>query len=191
MAFDINLLPDVVRRKKERKYLFSTLYKVGVAILILGEIFFGTSYYFYSSKKVEFEENNRALEEKKSQLLALKAQKKKGDDLNFRLVSIMDILEKRRNYSIFFSKIKPLIPQGVSVFQYSIDENNSIILSGLSDNYAVLADFLSAIVVDSKNKGSLFKDVALSEVSLKKDSGKISYSMEVTINDMVLKDEHD
>jgi hypothetical protein len=104
-----------------------------------------------------------------------------GADFSARIIEIERVLENRQHLSIFISNFIKIVPSGVKVEKIYIGEKSKIIVGGTSVSYGVLADFLAVFGKEAKIKDSIYSDSALTEISLKKETGLISFTLEIGI----------
>ncbi|PIS23053.1 hypothetical protein COT49_02160 [candidate division WWE3 bacterium CG08_land_8_20_14_0_20_40_13] len=186
MGSEINLVPEsLVRKKGQVKNLKIFIAGSAGAFALC---FVGFLAFFLLARSSELEVNlvKAEVEKKNTSIEKLKTTQDKETDLILRVAEISRTTAGRKRESIFISDLLKIVPFGITINKATIDETDKAIVGGTAVSYGTLADFLSAVVLSAKNTGSIFSDAALTEVSLKKDTGLITFSLEVFLKPGVL-----
>jgi Tfp pilus assembly protein PilN len=186
MSAEINLVPDYLKKREKRSRSFSIFFRVFLFLVVISVFAFAGSYYLkhkISGELKVLEENVTSTE---NSIALLNETKIKLSLSISRLQIIKDLLAKRDNYSIFFSETEKLTPQGVVISEVTINDSKKASIKGEASSYSLLSDYLSTLSGSALLNNSIIKDSSLSEVSLKKESGLISFSLDIFLKDGAL-----
>jgi Tfp pilus assembly protein PilN len=176
---DISLLPKEVERKREQEVRERILQKASLVFLIVSLIFglgtFGYSLILKSQKS--------GLQEKIaveiSEISSLSEVETQAQDLGKRVGVLGNVLAEKVYFSLLLQAVAEATPVDVSVDEMTIPSAASVAVSGTSQSYVSLAQFLRNL--KNFNGDGLFQTVELRSVSLDRQSGKIRFDVNLEL----------
>jgi len=176
MQREINLIPDNLVKKKEKSVLVGISFKVLVVLLFVAFVVFVVSFYLQYKLNNSLKDLNATLTQKKESVRALEKIEQKNSELSQKLSIAGGLLKLQDHYSIFLEEITKVTPTTVVIDDLNFTTSGTVVVSGSANSYGSLADFIGNISKATTIKDSIFMEVSLSEVSLKKETGKIGFS---------------
>ena len=176
MQREINLIPDNLVKKKEKSVLVGISFKVLVVLLFVAFVVFVVSFYLQYKLNNSLKDLNATLTQKKESVRALEKIEQKNSELSQKLSIAGGLLKLQDHYSIFLEEITKVTPTTVVIDDLNFTTSGTVVVSGSANSYGSLGDFIGNISKATTIKDSIFMEVSLSEVSLKKETGKIGFS---------------
>jgi Tfp pilus assembly protein PilN len=181
MTKEINLVPENIIKKHGEYRRVKFIIVLEIFLMFVFSTVVGTLFVLNRDllvKSLDLQTKIRSLENK---IARMQLTANQGADFSARIIEIERVLENRQHLSIFISNFIKIVPSGVKVEKIYIGEKSKIIVGGTSVSYGVLADFLAVFGKEAKIKDSIYSDSALTEISLKKETGLISFTLEIGI----------
>ncbi len=190
MSQSINLIPqqEVVEQRKTRLVNLSTVFSIVllVGIGIASVIVISMSL----SLNKELKDETDKVESYRNSIKAMATTEVISRNLFKKYTVLKGLFESRIYFSTLMKELNIRRPSGVLLTDLGLKEN-TLIISGNSDNYISVAAFMNNLLdknfQGSSNIEGLFKSVTLTSVSLGKREGSIDFSMKVEIDTKGLK----
>jgi Tfp pilus assembly protein PilN len=193
MVQSINLIPqeEVKEQSKEKAVRVSTI----LSILILVVVCAVSAYFLFVKMALNAQINsvNAELGTLRSQINSQASLEVLVRNLDKRYSTLNSILKDRVYYSALLEELAARSPAGIEVTNFDFHDK-VLNLSGTASNYQIFADFMTNLLDKNYPTGNpalkgLFTNVQLSGLSLLGSSNSVSYSIQVTFDDSLLKEQ--
>ncbi|HLC93668.1 MAG TPA: PilN domain-containing protein [Patescibacteria group bacterium] len=175
MSQSINLIPQEEKQEQTKTQLvkMSTLFAI-FFLVIVGLVSF---YYFYqvSSVKTRIKEHESNIERLRGEIANLSSIEITARNLDTRYQALTSIYISRVYYSLLLEEVLKHVPEVITIVDFTINTGNKITLTGESDNYIAISEFVTNLSKDDK----IFKNVTLNSVSLESRANSISFFVSV------------
>ena len=183
MAQSINLIPQEEQQEQRKVKIvkFSSVLSVAVLMVVVG-----ISAYFWnrtSQLEAQIKSTEAEIEDKRKDITNLSEIEVAARTLDAKYLTIDEIFNERRRYSILLDELDKRIPEGtitVNAINFAGDDLDQINLSGEGADYISISNFLDTLSNDNfpaarEGLGSLFYDVTLNSVTLNSSSLDVTY----------------
>jgi len=180
---ELNLLPpqEINELKLERLYRWLVFYCSATIMIVLSFIVFLALIWFFIT--IQLKGYTTSLENTKtsSQGQSIESQQKLVDALNHRLEKISQIQNNHKYYSPVLTRLATLIPDGVRIDAFAVDEQGQCTLTG----YALKRSQL--LLLKEALEGSSFFEKIDNPISNLTKQVNINFSFKFDIKPVVLK----
>ncbi|MBU1104614.1 PilN domain-containing protein [Candidatus Parcubacteria bacterium] len=187
MQREINLVPENLVKRKEKSAILALSSKVLGVLVAVALLFALASFYLYFKLNSSLAKLNLDLDQKKESVKSLEKIEQQNNELSFKLEILNKIIADQEYYSGFLEEVKKVLPPAVVIDDINFTDNASVTVSGTALSYGSLADFIENVSSASEDPNSIYKEISLSEVTLKKETRQISFSSMIKLKDNALK----
>lgn len=192
MPLDIDLTPreEILEQKKK------TYVKIGsvIAFVVLFITLLISGYFFvvYMGLSNQINSLNAQIGGLRSEISDLSDVEISARNLDIKVSYLTKMFNNRDNYSVLMEELEKRIPAGTFIDNSSLGPDNTINLSGKSENYLLVSQFVNNISDPNfANAGeglsSLFVSVSLNSVSLDQQSAFADYFIVVQYDPALLR----
>ena len=186
----VNFIPDEVVQTRKREYRKKSGNKGALGLLILVGVISGGiyGYNFYLNQQIQ--KANTEISQHEASISALKDFAEKGYRVGVRLSESKNVLDSRLYFSKLAAELSKRVPSSVIITEVDMNETGTITVKGTATpNYTPVADFKDALLSDTKEQGTIFKDVQIKSANIVEDGIGIEFVMDVVINSASLTDQ--
>lgn len=180
MPEDISLLPQEVAKVREQEAREQLLRRASLAFLAVSLLVtFSTFAYSYLLQN-NLSDLESEMAKETSKINSLADITAKAHDLGVRSEALENVFAETAYFSKLLSGVAAAVPSDVKVLEMTAPSEKSVAVSGSSRSYVSLAKFLLAL--KGGNAGdSIFGVVELRSVSLDKQTGEVSFDINLGI----------
>ena len=164
MAKEINLLKDQLAaiRKKARKLLL--IRSSAFAVLIIYGLIVVAAFSYHLVEKRRSEIFRQKIKQEEALIEKLRPIEAKQTYVSYKVKSLAEILAAKKEHQQIVESVVNLLPTGLSVSNFHIDEDNWVHFSASCLRFEVMVDFLDHL--DSEKEGQLkVKEARIGQVS--------------------------
>lgn len=154
-SISINLLPPELQTFKEQEIRKARLNKLSISVLCLTIVLVGAAIFLRVTQVFDSSALTEEVLGLKSQLTQFKTQEGLAFVLQDRLSTIKQKKSEESKPVIAFNLTEKLIPQGIVVSSFTVDDNNNISLSGTTNSLASLQQFFNNLVDQNLTEGRI------------------------------------
>ena len=178
MAQSINLIPQEEQQEQQKTKVVRVSTIFSIIVLIVVGLVSGYFYYSISVQKTTLKGLERDITGLRSNIKDLSEIEIVARNLDAKYKALVSIYSAKPYYSVLLEEFARRVPQSVTVTTLSIEQENTITISGTGTDYLAISDFVKSLKenkFDDASVNGIFSDVALNSVNLDKASGKAQY----------------
>jgi Tfp pilus assembly protein PilN len=173
MPEDISLLPQEVEKVRAQEAREQLVRRGALVFLIFSLLLTSSSLAYSYILRRNLSSLETEVAKEKSKVSSLSDVAAKAYDLDRRSQTLQAVFAETAYFSKLLSEIAGAVPPDVKVAEMTAPSEKSVAISGSSRSYVSLAKFLLAL----KDGDSIFNVVELRSVSLDKQTGEVSFDI--------------
>lgn len=173
-SISINLLPPELQTLKEQEIKRARFNKLSLGILGVTMLFVGLSIFLKVTQVFDTTSLNSEVASLKSQLTQFKTQEGLAFLIKDRLTTIQQKKSEESVPVVSFNLTEKLIPSGVKISSFNVDDSQTISISGATTSLASLQQFFDNLVDQNLTEGRI-KNVEVE--SLSQNTSGISFDL--------------
>lgn len=180
MPEDISLLPQEVEKVREQEAREQFLRRASLVFLAVSLLLTSSAFAYSRLLRNNLSDLEKEVAKEESKVSSLSDIAVKAYDLDVRSKALQTVFAETAHFSKLLSEVSAAVPPDVRVEEMTAPSEKSVTVSGSSRSYVSLAKFL--LTLKGKDRGdSIFEVVELRSVSLDKQTGEVSFDINLGI----------
>jgi Tfp pilus assembly protein PilN len=188
----INLVPEnIVQEQTEQKAVkLSTI--VCILLAVVASLVSGILWYVNGQTSARIKSLNSEIDQSRNAITALAPVEVSTRNLDKKFTTLKGIFAERDLYSLLVTELMVRKPTGIGIRAVSLQKGVKLNINGTADNYISIAAFTNNLVNSNFEGGNtelrkLFTAVTLNSVDLEKSRNDVLYSINVDMDDSLLR----
>jgi len=175
MAIDINLLPEEEREKAQTEALRKKLNIYSAVVLIITLVALVGTFSFWGVQKRNEQSLRDKIKDKERQVTEYSQVESLHRVLKDKAQGLVAIFSKQDDFGRLLDQFSQLIPSGVSLDDFSVNEIGKLTASGKAASSFEFSNFLLTLTDEGKG-GQLFSSVSVDSLA-RNEKGEYQFSM--------------